>query len=97
MEHLFLLSVRALVMLFGLVIVYLSYKSYKKTQSRSLKFVSAGFTLVTLGSVIESLIYGLGFTDLLIAQSAESLIVLAGFAVLIYSLYVPEDISPLQQ
>lgn len=72
----------------GLTITYLAYKAYRRTGSAALRSLTLGFALVTFGALLAGIvdqILGLQ-TDL--ALVVESILTAAGFAVIVYSLYV---------
>jgi hypothetical protein len=75
------------VLLLGGAITYFAFKAYRTQHSRSLQLLTAGFALVVIGGVFG------GITDLFLPVSLamgiviDSLLTLAGFAVITYSLY----------
>ena len=74
-------------MLVGLVLAYLSLKSYNKTKSRNMFFLAIGFSIITAGSVIAGLSFEfLGFS-LRQVNIVESSMILIGFIMLLYSIY----------
>jgi len=70
------------------VITYFAFKAYRRTRQRALGYLAAGFGLVTLGLVLAGMLYELLEVDLATGILLESLLVLAGFLVIAYSLYV---------
>ncbi|RQG94103.1 DUF7521 family protein [Natrarchaeobius chitinivorans] len=80
--------VKTLVLVVGSVITYFAYKAYRRTRQRALGFLAAGFGLVTLGLVLAGMLYEIINVPLAMGILLESLLVLAGFLVIAYSLYV---------
>ncbi|MFA9416349.1 hypothetical protein [Natrinema sp. HArc-T2] len=80
--------VKTLVLVVGSVITYFSFKAYRRTRQRALGCLTAGFGLVTLGFVLAGMLYELLGVHLVTGILLESLLVLAGFLVIAYSLYV---------
>ncbi|SFS12240.1 hypothetical protein SAMN05216559_4048 [Halomicrobium zhouii] len=88
----YLLS-NALVLVLGGLLAGLSGAAYRRSGRRSLAVASAGFGLVTLGSVVEAL-YELGIRqsfalserELLALHAVEGVVIACGLAVLFYSL-----------
>lgn len=79
--------VKALLLLVGGVITYFSFKAYRRTRQRALGFLALGFGLVTLGFVLAGMLYEILGVSLETGILLESLLVLAGFVVIAYSLY----------
>ena len=80
--------VKTLVLVVGSVITYFSLKAYRRTRQRALACLTIGFGLVTLGFVLAGMLYELLEVHLVTGILLESLLVLAGFLVIAYSLYV---------
>lgn len=80
--------VKTLSLIFGGLITYFAFKAYRRTRQRALGYLSAGFGLVTLGLVLAGLLYELLDVQLSVGILLESLLVLAGFTIIAYSLYV---------
>lgn len=89
MNHLTSLVVvlKTLTLVLGGTITYLAFKAFRRTGSGSLRSLSVGFGLVTLGALLAGVADQIvGFqTD--IALVVESVLTAAGFAVIVYSLY----------
>ena len=86
-ELLLLRILKSGIVLFGLILTYLSLKSYYKTKSKNMFFLALGFSIITVGSVVAGLSFEfLGFT-LQQVNIVESLMILIGFIMLIYSIY----------
>ncbi|ELY65883.1 DUF7521 family protein [Natrinema versiforme] len=80
--------VKTLVLVVGGIITYFAFKAYRRTRQRALGYLAGGFGLVTLGFVLAGMLYELLGVDLVTGILLESLLVLAGFVVIAYSLYV---------
>ncbi|SER53076.1 DUF7521 family protein [Natrinema salaciae] len=80
--------VKTLVLIVGGVITFFAYKAYRRTQQPALGYLTFGFGLVTLGLVLAGMLYELLSVPLMTGILLESLLVLAGFLVIAYSLYV---------
>lgn len=80
--------VKTLILIVGSLITYLSYKAYHRTGQRALGFLAVGFGLVTLGLVLAGFLYELLEVALMTGILLESLLMLLGFLVIAYSLYV---------
>jgi len=86
-ELLLLRLLKSCILLVGLILAYLSLKSYNKTKSRNMFFLAIGFSIITAGSVIAGLSFEfLGFS-LRQVNIVESSMILIGFIMLLYSIY----------
>ena len=79
---------KTLTLVLGLTITYLSLKAYRRTGSAPLRSLTIGFGLVTLGAILAGAADQLVALDRSLALIVESLLTAAGFAVIVYSLYV---------
>ena len=86
-ELLLLRVLKSLIGLLGLMLAYLSLKAYRKSESKNMLFLSIGFGIITVGSVLAGLSFEfLGFS-LLQVNIVESLMILIGFIMIMYSIY----------
>lgn len=80
--------VKTLVLIVGGMITYFAFKAYRRTRHQALGYLTAGFGLVTLGLVLAGLFHELLSVPLAVGVLIESLLVLVGFLIIAYSLYV---------
>lgn len=80
--------VKTLSLIVGSLITVLAYRAYRRTGQRALGLLAAGFGLVTLGLVLAGTLYELLGVSLGMGILLESLLMLVGFLVIAYSLYV---------
>lgn len=86
-ELLLLRALKSLIGILGLLLAYLSLKAYRKSKSNNLLFLSIGFGIITVGSILAGLSFEfLGFS-LLQVNIVESLMILIGFIMIMYSIY----------
>lgn len=78
--------VKTLVVVMGGAVTYFAYKAFRRTRSRSLGLLAAGFTLVTLGSALAGFAFEILDVWLGLGVLVEGLFVLAGFSLIAYSL-----------
>jgi len=83
-----LVAVKTATLLLGSLITFLSFKAYRRTGSRPLRALAVGFGLVTVGALLAGV--GHQFTSFSLTHSIvlETVLTFAGFAVIVYSLYV---------
>ena len=82
---------QALVLLFGLVVIYYASKGYRRTKSKSLLFLAAGFAFVSVGAVLAGVLFELLGADLLTADAVQAVAQAAGFFIIVYSLAGTKD------
>jgi len=86
-ELLLLRALKTLIGVLGLLLAYLSLKAYRKSKSKNMLFLSIGFGIITVGSILAGLSFEfLGFS-LLQVNIVESLMILVGFIMIMYSIY----------
>jgi len=86
-ELLLLRALKSLIGILGLLLAYLSLKAYRKSKSNNMLFLSIGFGIITVGSILAGLSFEfLGFS-LLQVNIVESLMILIGFMMIMYSIY----------
>ena len=72
----------------GGLITYYSFKAYRRTGSRALRALAVGFGVVALGAIFAGVVDQVVPLDRTVALLIESLFTTAGFAIILYSLYV---------
>lgn len=82
---------KTLVLVFGLLIVRIAYRAYRRRGSRSLRSLTLAFGLITIGGVLGGSIDQVLQLGLQAGILANSLLTALGFAVLAYSLYASDD------
>jgi len=80
--------VKTLVLLVGSLITYFAFKAYRRTGQQALGLLASGFGIITLGLVFAGVSYELLSVPLAVGIIIESTLVLVGFVVIAYSLYV---------
>lgn len=81
-------SITKIIALFlGAFIVYLAYKGYRRNVSKPLLYVALGFGLITMGTLLEGVLFVLLGSDIFAAIAAGTVVILAGFLAIIYSIY----------
>lgn len=73
----------------GLVIVYYSYRGYRRTRSRSLLYLALGFVFVAIGSAVSGLLFELLNYSLIQVEIVQSVTRLVGFLLIVYSIIGP--------
>ncbi len=79
--------VKVIALALGTFVVYLAYKGYRRNSSKPLLYVALGFVLITIGTVIEGILYVIAGSDLLFATGTGTTVTVIGFLSIIYSIY----------
>lgn len=79
-------AVRLGVLLLGLAVTWTSVAAYRRTGERFLRNAAIGFGAITVGVLIEGVLFQLAAVDLTTAHIVESVAIGLGLAVLNYSL-----------
>ena len=85
-----LAATKAVTLIFGGTITFLSYRAYRRTGSPALRALTFGIGLVTSGVILGGLLHQLVTLPLELSVSIQSVFTAAGFAILTYSLYTKE-------
>ncbi len=78
---------KTITLLLGGLITLFAYRAYDRTGARSLGFLSLGFAVVTLGTLLAGIADQLLQADLQVGLLIESALITVGFAIIVYSLY----------
>ena len=79
---------KTLTLVLGGLITYLALKAYRRVGSRPLEMLAIGFGFVTIGSLLAGVADQFTALSTDVAIVTESALTAAGFAVILYSLYV---------
>jgi hypothetical protein len=75
----------------GSLVTWLGFRAYRRTQSRSLRALTAGLGCITFGTLLGGLLHQSGLAPLLVGVTVQSLSVAAGFLFLGWSLLQSGD------
>ncbi|APW97074.1 hypothetical protein CHINAEXTREME_04490 [Halobiforma lacisalsi AJ5] len=82
----FIVAANAATLLLGGAVAGLAYRAFRRTGSRALRAVAAGFGFIVAGSGIAGLAHLIG-GSIALGVAIQSSCTAGGFAVLLYSLY----------
>lgn len=83
-----IVALKTITLLLGGLITYFAYKAYLRTESSSLRALSIGFGVITLGSLLAGVADQFTAVQPASVLVIDSLLTALGFAVITYSLYV---------
>jgi len=87
LELLLLRVVKIITVIMGAMLAWLAFKGYRRKNSKGLLFLSFGFAVVTLGSLVEGFFFEFLQYDILIVHLVDSVIVALAFLLFIYAVY----------
>jgi glucose uptake protein GlcU len=85
--HVPLVVGKLLVLVVGVFITYLAYDGYRRHRSSAMLYFAIGFGLVSVGTVIEGLLFEVAGVDIILASTIQTVITALGMATVLYSLY----------
>lgn len=71
----------------GLLITYQAYKGYSTYGSEPMLYVAIGFLFISIGSVIEGVLFDVFGLSIFLSGTIQTTIVAVGMTVILYSLY----------
>lgn len=87
----FVVVAKVVGLVLGGLLTHLALRAYRRTGSPALRAVAVGFGVVTFGLALGGgLDRVLGF-EFMVGVLAQSVLLVVGFAVIAYSLYLPDD------
>ncbi|WP_049972725.1 DUF7521 family protein [Haladaptatus cibarius] len=85
--HIGLVVAKIVVAILGLLIAFQSYRAYARYDSSPMLYLALGFSLISIGSVIEGVLYEVVKLSLFYAGMVQSIVVALGMVAVLYSLY----------
>jgi len=85
--HQVLIIAKLVTMGLGFLIAYQAYGAYRRYRSEPMGFVALGFGLISVGAVIEGVLFELEGISIFVASAVQTSIVAAGMLAVLYSLY----------
>ena len=79
---------RLLSLALGAAIVFLAYKGFRRSNSKSMIFLAIGLALVTTGAFVEGVLFEFFSLDITLIHAIESTINVLGFLTILYSVRV---------
>ena len=89
MVHLELVVAKIVTMILGFLIAYKAFVGYRTYDSEPMLYVAIGFLLISVGAVIEGLLYDVAGLSIFLAGTVQTMIVAVGMLFVLYSLYGP--------
>ena len=83
-----IIAAKTAILLLGGSISYYALRAFRRTGDPSLRALAIGFGIVTVGALLGGVSHQIVRADLAVGIAIDSLLTAAGFAVIVYSLYV---------
>ena len=85
--HTELVIAKLIVVALGFLIAHQAFRSYRRGNGRPMLFVSVGFIFISVGAVIEGILYEFDILTIYRASAIQTGIVAIGMLFVLYSLY----------
>ena len=85
--HIELVIAKVVTVGLGLLITYQAYKGYRTYGSEPMRYVAIGFLFISIGAVIEGVLFDVVGLSIFMAGTIQTAIVAVGMLVILYSLY----------
>lgn len=82
-----LIVAKVIVLVLGLLIAWKAYRGYTRHGSLAMRYLAIGFALISVGTVIEGLLFEILDLEIFLAGAIQTVIAALGMLVVLYSLY----------
>ena len=82
-----LVVVKIAALVLGGIVSLMAYRAYNRTQIAGLQYFAVGLAVITLGTFLVGVFHHLGGASVTLGMVLESVIICAGFGVMIFGLY----------
>lgn len=89
--HIELVIAKLITMVLGFLIAHQAYRGYREHGSKPMLYVAIGFLFISVGAVIEGVLFEVVGLEIFIAGAVQTGIVAIGMLVVLYSLYGTMD------
>jgi hypothetical protein len=85
--HIELVIAKLVTMILGFLIAHHAYRGYRVHGSKPMLYVAIGFIFISVGAVIEGVLFEVVGLEIFIAGTVQTTIVAIGMIVILYSLH----------
>lgn len=85
--HIELVIAKSITVVLGVAIAYQAYRGYRRNHSEPLLYVAIGFVFISVGSVLEGILFDVFDFSIFYAGTAQTTIVATGMVFILYALY----------
>jgi len=89
--HIELVIAKLVTMVLGFLIAHQAYRGYRVHDSKPMLYVAVGFIFISIGAVIEGVLFEVVGLEIFIAGTVQTAIVAIGMVVILYSLHGSMD------
>ncbi|MFB6071627.1 MAG: hypothetical protein ABEJ88_01520 [Halobacterium sp.] len=77
----------------GALVAYQAYRGYRVHGSEPMLYVAVGFLVISVGAVIEGVLYEVVGLTIFMAGAVQTTVVAVGMLIILYSLYGSVDVQ----
>lgn len=92
--HTELIIAKLITMALGIIIAAQAYRGYRRSNSKPMLYVAVGFVLISIGAVIEGILFDVFHFSIFDAGTVQTGIVALGMLSVLYALYGAESMGP---
>ncbi len=85
--HVGLIVAKFVVVVLGIGIAVQSYRAYARYDSKPMFYLALGFTVISIGAVIEGVLYEVGQFSIFDAGMIQATVVACGMCLILYSIH----------
>ncbi|MDG5777153.1 hypothetical protein VB773_12415 [Haloarculaceae archaeon H-GB2-1] len=85
--HVELVIAKLVTMVLGFLIAHQAYRGYRVHGSKPMFYVAVGFVFISVGAVIEGILFEVIDLEIFIAGTVQTTIVAIGMVIILYSLH----------
>ncbi|MCT9095132.1 DUF7521 family protein [Haloarchaeobius sp. HME9146] len=85
--HIELVIAKLITLVLGLLIAYQAFRGYQTHRSAPMLYVAIGFAIISIGAVIEGVLFDVVGWSIFLAGLVQTLVVAIGMLFVLYSLY----------
>lgn len=92
--HVELIIAKLVTMSLGVLIAVQAYRGYRRTDTQPMLYVAVGFVLVSVGAVVEGILFDVFHFSIFDAGTVQTTIVAVGMLSVLYALYGKDSMDP---
>jgi len=85
--HIELVIAKIFTAVLGIAIAYQAYRGYRRTDSAPLRYVAVGFVFISIGAVLEGILFDVVGLSIFDAGTIQTAVVALGMLFILYALY----------
>lgn len=82
-----IIATKSVILVLGGIVTYFGYKAYRRTGSKPIGFLSAGFGIITLGGIVSGIVDQILGVDFEVGVLIYTAITALGLGIITYSMF----------